>query len=251
MPGPDQTTRSSSSPVETRLDVGGRSRRATREQVELVVRPRQRLRQLTQPLGERVALRQRNLAQPPAARGRLDGPDQSPARAANTVERSRWHGHARFETRTLDVALETCQAIPADAAPEPVGRGVLDPVRLIEDDGRMLREDRRVELLANAEVGEVERMVDDHEIGLSRAPPRSLGEAHADERASPSRGTGLRRPPAHSRGSPAARRTAPPGRPSRSPRATAAAARTRRRPLSRVRSAPPRSPNPSTAFRQR
>ena len=56
-------------------------------------------------------------------------------------------------------------------------------MRLVEDDGRVLGEDRRVELLANAEVGEVERVVDDHEVRLARTASRGFREAHADERA--------------------------------------------------------------------
>ena len=56
-------------------------------------------------------------------------------------------------------------------------------MRLVEDDGLVLGKDRRVGLLAQAEIGEVEGVVDDDEIGCPRVPPGLLREAVGGERA--------------------------------------------------------------------
>ena len=72
-------------------------------------------------------------------------------------------------------------------AAEPRGGGVLEAVRLVEDDGVVLRQHAGlVEALAHPEVGEVERVVGDHEIGSLGACACGLGEAGADERAATS-----------------------------------------------------------------
>ncbi len=71
----------------------------------------------------------------------------------------------------------------ADAAAEPRGGDVLEPVRLVEDDHVVVRQHPPVPPLAQAEVGEVERVVDDHEVGVLGALARRLREAGAGEAA--------------------------------------------------------------------
>ena len=68
---------------------------------------------------------------------------------------------------------------PRDAAAEPRRGRLLEPVRLVEDDGVVLGQ----HAAAGGDVREVERVVRDHEVGLARAVARRLGEAGRDERA--------------------------------------------------------------------
>jgi hypothetical protein len=59
-------------------------------------------------------------------------------------------------------------------------------VRLVEDDRVVLRKHAHpVAPLTETEVGEVERVVRDHEVGVRRPLPRLLREAEADERTRP------------------------------------------------------------------
>ena len=68
---------------------------------------------------------------------------------------------------------------------EPLGRRVLQLVGLVEDHGVVLRQhpDRAVRGDAQAEVGEVQRVVDDDHVGVGGALARLLGKARGRERA--------------------------------------------------------------------
>jgi hypothetical protein len=60
-------------------------------------------------------------------------------------------------------------------------------VSLVEDDGVVLRKNRRtIGAGPEREVGEVKGMVDDHQLRLAGPLPRLLGEAALDEWAAPS-----------------------------------------------------------------
>ena len=78
---------------------------------------------------------------------------------------------------------EPPQRLPRDAPAEP-GRGrLLEPVRFVEDDGVVLGQ----HAAARGDVREVQRVVDDHEIGLRGAGTRRLREARGNERAAAAR----------------------------------------------------------------
>jgi hypothetical protein len=87
----------------------------------------------------------------------------------------------------LDVAREPDQIGDADAGAEPLRGDVLELVRLVEDDHVVLGQhpDAAVGGDPQAEVGEVQRMVDEDDLGLARERPRTLGEARRLHRAAP------------------------------------------------------------------
>jgi hypothetical protein len=85
----------------------------------------------------------------------------------------------RGATRALDVVRQTAEPGPRDAAAEPRRGALLEPVRLVEDDRVVLGQDAP----ARRQMREVERVVDDHEVGVRGAFARRLGEARRDERA--------------------------------------------------------------------
>ena len=125
----------------------------------------------------------RELAQAPAARGRGDRPRAAARRRARP---GRAHvpaaATARLAAGALDVGREPAQPGARDAPAEP-GRGrLLEPVGLVEDDRVVLGQ----HAAAGGEVGEVERVVRDHELGLAGAraarPPRSRSRRSGQRR---------------------------------------------------------------------
>ena len=147
---------------------------ASRQQVELVVHTGERLCELRHPVRERSSLDERRLPEATASGSRRHRADERPTRSPHAIERLHRHGHTRLETGPPDVALEPAQPVDGDAAAEPRGRRVLEAVCLVEDDGIVLGEDGGVRLLTKAEVGEVERVVDDDEIRGARLAARQL-----------------------------------------------------------------------------
>ena len=99
------------------------------------------------------------------------------------IERLNRHRDASLEAGSPDVTLEPAQTVDGNAAAEPRGRRVLEAVCLVEDDGVVLGEDGGVGLLTQAEVGEVQGVVHDHEICGARLPTGGFGEARRGERA--------------------------------------------------------------------
>ena len=88
---------------------------------------------------------------------------------------------APFSGGSLDVAGKPTEAGKRHPAAEPVGGCVLEPVSLVEDDRVVLGQDRRVPpdgTRADGDVGEVERVVRDHE--LRRSSPLADGLREAD-----------------------------------------------------------------------
>ena len=79
----------------------------------------------------------------------------------------------------LDLAREPDQVGHADARAEPLGGDVLELVRLVEDDDVVLGQhaDAAVGRDPQPEVGEVQRVVDEHDLGLAGERPRPLGVA--------------------------------------------------------------------------
>jgi hypothetical protein len=70
---------------------------------------------------------------------------------------------------------------PADPSPEP-GRGdVLESMRLVEHDDVVIGQHAAVASLAQPQVGEVERVVDDDEVGMLGPLPSRLREARRGE----------------------------------------------------------------------
>ena len=84
--------------------------------------------------------------------------------------------HARSTSRG-----EPSQPGARDAAAEPRGGRLLEPVRLVEDHRVVLGQ----HAAAGGDVREVERVVDDHEVGRGGPLAGRLGEARRDERAAP------------------------------------------------------------------
>ncbi len=111
--------------------------------------------------------------------------DERSAGTPHPIERACRNRYPCLEARAFDVSLEARQAVSAHASSEPAGGGFLEPVSLVEDDRVVLGQDRRVRLLAQSEICEVEGVVDDDEIGFSCLPPRGFREACADEPAPP------------------------------------------------------------------
>ena len=107
---------------------------------------------------------------------------RSPARSMRSSARA-GRGLVRLAAAALDVGGEAAEPGARDAAAEPRRRRLLEPVRLVEDDRVVVGQ----HAAAGREVGEVERVVRDHELGLPRARARGLGEAGAEERALPPR----------------------------------------------------------------
>ncbi len=133
--------------------------------------------------GERVDQHEqqvgRRLAQPAAsARGR-HRPQQAVSRSLDAVERAAGRRLGRLAAAALDVRCETAQHRARDAAAEPGGCCLLEPVRLVEDHRVVVGQHSA----SGGEIGEVERVVPDHELGLAGPRFRRLGEARADERA--------------------------------------------------------------------
>src|SRR5581483_5595373 len=105
------------------------------------------------------------------------------AAALDAVERARRERLPSLAACALDVVREASEQRAADTAAEPRRGGLLEPVRLVEHDGVVLGQDSA----AGCDVGEVEGVVHDHEVGLGRARTRALGEAAAVERAAAAR----------------------------------------------------------------
>jgi hypothetical protein len=128
----------------------------------------------------------------PAPGAGVEGADEPLARPVDVREGAGRRGPALLAAEALDVALELSKPRQRDAAAEPGGGGLFQAVSLVEDDGVVLGKDRRaVGARPKREVGEVESVIDYHELRFARALPRLLGEAALDERAAPPR-TALR-----------------------------------------------------------
>ena len=97
---------------------------------------------------------------------------------AGELALSRRQARSQSRRSCVDVAQR-------EAGAQPLRRRVLELVRLVEDDGVVLRQhaDRAVRGDAQPEIGEVERMVDDHDVGVGGPLARLLGEARGRERA--------------------------------------------------------------------
>ena len=129
----------------------------------------------------------RDLAQPLAAGGRSDRTQELLAGALDAVDLAGGERPLGLAAGPLDVGREAPEPRPRDPAAEPRGGRLLEPVRLVEDHGVVLGQ----HAAAGGDVREVERVVDDHEIGGRGPLARMLGETRGDERAAPA-GTTVR-----------------------------------------------------------
>ena len=230
--------------LDARLDLRGDGERAPREPVEVLPTPLQigrepgeRVDQHEQQVGRRLAqaAAARSAAPPPAAAGRR----RARSRSSERPGAARPPRGSRARRRR-----EAAEPRARDAAAEPRRRRLLQPVRLVEDHRVVLGQDAA----ARREVGEVERVVRDHELGLPGACARRFGEARPRRTRTAARRSGRARRRAPPRARPTARRRAPRGRPSRSRRARAGAPRT---PPRRARSRSSIGPKPCSCLRQR
>ena len=119
----------------------------------------------------------RHLAQALPARRRGDGAQQLLAGALDAIDRPGRERTLRVTAGALDVRREAAEARPRDPAAEPRGRRLLEPVCLVEDHRVVLGQHTS----PGGDVREVERVVDDHEVGRRGALARVLGEARRDE----------------------------------------------------------------------
>ncbi len=94
-------------------------------------------------------------------------------------ERERRRVDLRDTRRRLDVARQARDRGEREPQPERLRRRVLEPVRLVEHHQVVLRQDADVARARRAqrEVGEVQRVVDEDDVGLAGPRPRGLGEA--------------------------------------------------------------------------
>ena len=169
--------------VEACERVGGPHAGASGQEIELVVHARERPRELGHPVRQLAALDERRLPEATASRSRRHRADERSTRPPHAIERLHGDRHARLEAGPPHVPLQPAQSVDGHAAAEPRGRRVLEAVRLVEDDGVVLGEDGGVRLLTQAEVGEVERVVDDDEVRSACLAPSGLREARRGERA--------------------------------------------------------------------
>ena len=120
---------------------------------------------------------QLGLGQPRApARGR-QAREERVRGALELVQQARGRRRVVEPAGALAVAPQLRHVAQREARAEPLGGGVLELVRLVEDDGVVLGQhaDGAVRGDAQAEIGEVERVVDDHDRrrrARARAPPR-------------------------------------------------------------------------------
>ena len=100
------------------------------------------------------------------------------------VRRRQLVGRVALRDRARHVAHQRHQAQRRDADAEVVGGDVLELVRLVEDDRFVRRQQLHVRpFLAQRQVGEEEVVIDDHDVGRVRAPPRLRHEAALEVRA--------------------------------------------------------------------
>ncbi len=130
---------------------------------------------------ERGLDRRRAEAAPPGRRS--DGGEQALTARDDAVELPRRGGRVGVAGSALDVEDEPPQAGARDAAAEPAGRRLFETVSLVEDDCVVLGQ----HTAAGGDVGEVQGVVHDHELGLGGAAAGRLREARGHERAAPSR----------------------------------------------------------------
>ncbi len=125
----------------------------------------------------------RDLLQAPATGWRRDRAEQAIAGVRDSIERVRGVGLVGIAAGALDVEREAVEARARHAAAEPGCGCLLEPMGLVEDDGVVVGQDAA----ARGDVGEVERVVRDHELGLGGPSARGLGEAARKERAATAR----------------------------------------------------------------
>ena len=160
--------------LEARLDLRGRSPSVRRESWSS---PSARPSSVAGERGERVDEHERDLdrdlPQAAPARGRRDRAQEPVAGLLDAVGARAGNGSFGLAAGAFDVEREPVEPGARDAAAEPRRRGLLEPVGLVEDDGVVLGE----HAAAGGDVGEVEGVVRDHELGLGGARPGGLGEA--------------------------------------------------------------------------
>ena len=136
--GSAQTTRSSSPGSRQRLDLARDGERAAGERVEVLALALQRVREVAERVDQDERRLGRHLAQPLAAR-RPARPRAAAARRCARRGRAAGPGtRAAPRGRRARRRREPAQPRPRDAAAEPRGRGLLEPVRLVEDHGVVL-----------------------------------------------------------------------------------------------------------------
>ncbi len=134
-------------------------------------------------VAEREGLFLGRLAQPPAAGRRGDGRQQPLARPLDAVEGTCGQCLLALAAGSLEVEGKPTQPRAGDAAAEPRGGGLLQPVRLVEDNGVVLRQHPA----PGCQVGEVERVIRDHQIGRRRSIACRFGETRPVERTASTR----------------------------------------------------------------
>ena len=122
---------------------------------------------------------QLGLAQPRAPARRRQAREERLGCALELVQQAGGRGRVVEPAGALAVAPELRDVAQREARAQPFGSRVLQLVRLVEDDRVVLREhaDRPVRGDAQAEIGEVERVIDDHHVGVARTLARLLCEA--------------------------------------------------------------------------
>ena len=167
------------------VDVAHHRETSPGERVGLVAGSAKIIRQARQGAGEKPAhlpqLRGVDCGEAPASRAGIECRDELDARAIDLRERAGRGRALLFAAVALHVAGELAQPAERDASAEPRGGGVFEPMRLVEDDGVVLGQDARaVGAPAEGEVGEIERVVRDYELGAPCPLSGRLGEAGAD-----------------------------------------------------------------------
>ena len=127
----------------------------------------------------RSEVAQLGLAEPRAAPRSGQACEERLGRALELVQHARRGARVVEPASPLAVAPQLRDVAQGEPRAEPLGRGVLELVGLVEHDRVVLGQhaDRAVGRDPQAEVGEVQRVVDDHDLGVDGALARLLGEA--------------------------------------------------------------------------
>ena len=156
--------------------------------VEVVVSAAKGFSELDQSGGERCGGSRACLdvgrSEPATAATGIEPREQLFASPIDGVEHACGHRRRALATRSFHVSQQLAKAAERHAPTEPGSGALLQAVPLVEDDRIVLRQDAGAvaRLQPDREIGEVERVVDDHELGIQRLCPRLFRIARRQER---------------------------------------------------------------------
>ena len=173
---------------EADAEIVHRRQRPAGDLVEVVVSAAKGFSELDQSGGERCGGSRACLdvgrGEPATAATGIEPREQLFASPIDGVERACGHRRRALATRSFHVSQQLAKAAERHAPTEPGSGALLQAVPLVEDDRIVLRQDAGAvaRLQPDREIGEVERVVDDHELGIQRLCARLFRIARRQER---------------------------------------------------------------------